>query len=445
MNNIQVKNDRQKKSNSKESLRGETPQKHGIKRKKTRKINPETVAARKILIAMSQKAQDMMEMPGNDIHFEGCKKINDYLLVMHKKDTGCEQFKTFYDWKKEGYKIKKGAKSKRVWGSPLKAKKQGEEKQAKGVPETESKSDVEKTFKFWPMCSLFSENQVELIEDSPEPTPTKPSKNAEKPQAEVVNNDIEEEQGNEEDTLCELSPFVTVDFNEQQEARKNRMLERADKASIEFQINYNCAKDMATAIPFGQPILVGHHSEQRDRNYRNKVHNKFNKAFELDSKAIHYRQKAASVGKCGIASNDPQAIEKLKNKLARLELNHNKMKKVNKIIRDEQLTDEEKADKIMAAEFLSGTQTDKILKPDNSGPVGFALSNNNAEINRIKKRINSIEKLRNSDSIEFKNDNFSIAVENGRVCIEFSNGKPSDYGGLRPFPRKVHSSSECQK
>ncbi len=105
------------------------------------------------------------------------------------------------------------------------------------------------------------------------------------------------------------------------------------------------------------------------------------------------------------------------------------MKTVNKIIRAAKLTDEEKAGEIVAAGLLSEAQAVEILKPDHCGRVGFAsysLSNNNAEINRTKKRITGLESLRNSDPLEFANNDFSMAVDNGRVCIEFSGGKPSD-------------------
>jgi len=34
--------------------------------------------------------------------------------------------------------------------------------------------------------------------------------------------------------------------------------------------------------------------------------------------------------------------------------------------------------------------------------------------------------LRNSEPIEFENDDFSMTIDNGRVCVEFAGGKPSD-------------------
>lgn len=54
-------------------------------------------------------------------------------------------------------------------------------------------------------------------------------------------------------------------YEAKQAARKARFEERAEQASAESASTYNRARDMAQAIPFGQPILVGHHSETRDR------------------------------------------------------------------------------------------------------------------------------------------------------------------------------------
>lgn len=486
MYNTQTQNDSQNKV--KASLRGEAPQVHGVKSKKIKKVNPETVAARQALIAMSQEAQDIIEMAEGGMELEGfedCEKVNDFLLVMHQQATCCNEFKTFHEWKKLGYSVKKGAKAYRVWGSPLKAKKPGEEQQSEPVKEGES--DAEKTFKFWPMCSLFNESQIERIECNEEPQKTEKqepqaapaeqeaaSESATNYTQDMGNNESLtrglfpqaggdfvamtfsesktfktragaerwlavrgldasgrsiEEQAEEEAETGETSPFVTTNYEEEQEARKDRMIERSDKATSEFQATYNRAKDMASVIPFGQPILVGHHSEKRDRKYRDKIHNTFGKAFELDGKAEHYQSKAAAVGTGGIATNDPEAVTKLKDKLAGLEKSQETMKTVNKIVRSKKLSDAEKVAEIEAAGLLTATQAEEILKPDHCNRVGFAsysLSNNSAEIRRVKSRLAELERLRNSTPLEFENDDFSLCVDDGRVCFEFSGGKPSD-------------------
>ncbi len=56
----------------------------------------------------------------------------------------------------------------------------------------------------------------------------------------------------------------------------------------------------------------------------------------------------------------------------------------------------------------------------------LGLSNNSAEIRRIKKRIEELTRLHNSKSIDFSNDDFAMSVDNGQVKIDFSGGKPSD-------------------
>ncbi|ATB60844.1 MULTISPECIES: DUF3560 domain-containing protein [Xanthomonas] len=89
------------------------------------------------------------------------------------------------------------------------------------------------------------------------------------------------------------------------EARRERLLARAQEASKNADNLHKKARSMAGVIPFGQPILVGHHSESRDRNYRERIHKTFGKAFTEMDNAKHYASKAAAVGTGGISSDDP--------------------------------------------------------------------------------------------------------------------------------------------
>ena len=161
MNHTQVKNGNQKKATA--SLRGEAPQEHGSREQKKKRTNPKTEAARNALIEMSKKAQDMMRMAKLGIRldgFEHCRKVNDYLLVIHQKSSGCNTFKTFIEWKSEGYKVKKGEKAYRIWGSPLKAK-QNVGQSEEGANDGNDEQKTVYQYKYWPMCCLFNENQVE--------------------------------------------------------------------------------------------------------------------------------------------------------------------------------------------------------------------------------------------------------------------------------------------
>jgi hypothetical protein len=118
-----------------------------------------------------------------------------------------------------------------------------------------------------------------------------------------------------------------------QAARRERFEDRAASLADESNRTYARARQMASVIPFGQPILVGHHSEQRDRNYRNRIHNTYGKSFQLQDKAKHYEAKAASVGTGGISSDDPDAIVKLQGQFQQLEKDQAQMKAANQAIR----------------------------------------------------------------------------------------------------------------
>lgn len=103
-------------------------------------------------------------------------------------------------------------------------------------------------------------------------------------------------------------------YEDKQNARRERYEELSDKASRESEQAHQAFRDKMSAIPFGQPILVGHHSEQRDRRYREKAWDTLGKAVKLSDKANYYEGKANSVGKAGISADDANAIAKLAQK-----------------------------------------------------------------------------------------------------------------------------------
>ncbi|WP_372371963.1 DUF3560 domain-containing protein [Xanthomonas axonopodis] len=209
-------------------------------------------------------------------------------------------------------------------------------------------------------------------------------------------------------------------------ARRDRLEARAEAVGKSAEMTYQRARSMADAIPFGQPILVGHHSETRDRNYRNRIHNTFGRAFNEMDKAKHYADKAAAVGTGGISSDDPDAIEKLKAELAGLEASQERMKAVNKVIRTKKTSDAQKA--ALAAQGFSAEIVAEMLKPDFAGRVGFpsyALSNNTANMRRIRLRIQDLEQRKARACVEREGNGFTYRedVEENRVMFVFE-GKP---------------------
>jgi len=119
-------------------------------------------------------------------------------------------------------------------------------------------------------------------------------------------------------------------YEERKAARIERYRDRAKTANQQASALFNRARQMADAIPLGQPILVGHHSETRDRNYRARIDRIFRAAFAADGKAAHYAGKAAAAdANDAISSDDPEAISKIDVRIAALEAERERIKTYN--------------------------------------------------------------------------------------------------------------------
>jgi len=124
--------------------------------------------------------------------------------------------------------------------------------------------------------------------------------------------------------------YTIEEYEAKRSARYERLQAAAARAEKESSASLDQAHSMASIIPFGQPILVGHHSERGDRNYRARIDNKYRKGFELMSKAKEYKSRAASMeANDAIFSDDPQAVEKLDDKLEGLLARQARYKAIN--------------------------------------------------------------------------------------------------------------------
>ncbi|MFF0742138.1 DUF3560 domain-containing protein [Streptomyces sp. NPDC004111] len=114
-----------------------------------------------------------------------------------------------------------------------------------------------------------------------------------------------------------------ADREERAEARAERFGEYAGNAASRSASLSDTAHRMGDAIPFGQPILVGHHSEGRDRRYRERMDNTMRKSLAESDRASHWagREQAAASYK-EFRNNPPRTlrrIAKLEAQLRRVE------------------------------------------------------------------------------------------------------------------------------
>ncbi|WP_454875504.1 DUF3560 domain-containing protein [Paraburkholderia xenovorans] len=206
-------------------------------------------------------------------------------------------------------------------------------------------------------------------------------------------------------------------YEAKQQARRARLQANAEHARSAGNMLYRRADTMASAIPFGQPILVGHHSEGRDRRYRARVHATFGKAFALHDQAAELDRRAAAVGRGGISSDDPEAIDKLRAKLADMEERHDRMKRTNALIRREDRAGLERMG--YTADAIA-----KLFTPDWRGRAGFAsyeLTNSSANIRRVRDRIAALEKMAERTDREEAGDGYTYRedVEDNRAVFLF--------------------------
>lgn len=111
-----------------------------------------------------------------------------------------------------------------------------------------------------------------------------------------------------------------IDYEERQERKKELYQERVEQAEQRSQAHYKRRNDLASAIPMGQPILLGHHSEKRHRKDLDRIDNEMRKSIQESEKADYYRNKVDNIDNSkAISSDDPKAIEKLQARIEELE------------------------------------------------------------------------------------------------------------------------------
>jgi hypothetical protein len=82
------------------------------------------------------------------------------------------------------------------------------------------------------------------------------------------------------------------------EARAERFEERAERTGAQADADYQRARQMAEAIPFGQPVMPDHHSYRRDMSYRNRMSRTYDRAFAGmdEAKELQRRARSAEAG-----------------------------------------------------------------------------------------------------------------------------------------------------
>ena len=216
-----------------------------------------------------------------------------------------------------------------------------------------------------------------------------------------------------------------ADYQERKENKIDWYHSRARKANAEANQEFNRASQLGSVIPFGQPILIGHHSEGSHRSLLKRIDSAHRKAHEADEKAAYYQGKAESAEtNHAISGDDTEAVSRLKSKLAEYEKTKEFYKAVNKAWKQ----DKEALYKL----GLSDTDIEKLkssMYSHQTKPFAtWQLSNLNAEIRRIKQRIEELSKLdqMKEENVKFSNGEMRINTEINRIQFVFNEIPPEE-------------------
>ena len=210
------------------------------------------------------------------------------------------------------------------------------------------------------------------------------------------------------------------DYQDRKDARADRLEERARKAAGKAADAFRRSEDAVRGIPAGQPAQPGdrgdHQRKAQERSWK-----LMGASVENDHKADYLQRRADAVrGNTAISSDDPDALEKLEEKLATLQAAQEQDKALNAYYRKHKTVkgfpgiSDERAAKIDAS---LAELRETLRRPVPS----FHLSNRNAEINRLKKRIEQLRQVDGMKHIEIPFDG-GVLVTNedvNRVQIIF--------------------------
>ncbi len=103
---------------------------------------------------------------------------------------------------------------------------------------------------------------------------------------------------------------------ERLEERQERLADRADRLNEHGSADLQRARQMADAIPFGQPMMPDHYSYGRDVNYRKRMHRTYERAFETLNAAEEAARRARASEVNLAYRYDPGVIRRRLDKLA---------------------------------------------------------------------------------------------------------------------------------
>lgn len=173
-------------------------------------------------------------------------------------------------------------------------------------------------------------------------------------------------------------------YRERREQRAEQLRAWADNRETKAAAAFERSHELAEMIPFGQPILVGHHSERGHRAHIRRIDSTMNAAVENSGKAADMSSRADEIERQAanaIYSDDPDAIERLTAKISALETQREQRKAANAAYR-----------KVHRAELKA---MGSAYQRGQAMPFpSYSITNLTGNISRLKDRLARLERER---------------------------------------------------
>lgn len=212
---------------------------------------------------------------------------------------------------------------------------------------------------------------------------------------------------------------------ERKERKAERLGDWAESRDAKSDAAHDASHAATAGIPFGQPVLVGHHSQRRHERAIERGRNAATAALEHSRTAEAHRDKARNIDlqlANSIYSDDADAVERLTEKIAGLEAERERIKSYNASCR--------KAAKIGGVgdlSLLDATQQRDIqtiarvcsyqLGKGGAFPA-YALGNLGGNISRLRQRLESLSRERDARESGQRIGGRRMAAKYGGECAE---------------------------
>lgn len=206
--------------------------------------------------------------------------------------------------------------------------------------------------------------------------------------------ELERAVGDEQTTIEQEEVTTVMTYRERREARAARRRQWANSREQKAAGALETSQRALDGIEFGQPVLLGHHSQRRHQGAITRSDNATRRYIEHADMQKHHEQAASTIEaqlRTSIYSDDVDAIERLEEKIARLEAERDRVKAYNATAR-KGAPNLELVDERQRVDLLGIARVQAYAMSKGGGFPSYHLSNLSANINRLRKRLEALRK-----------------------------------------------------